>query len=99
LVDAGGPRTRTSFQPFVILSSVRQVASVLIPVTQTTSIVEESAMPNLEPRCVFEIPSTADDGIADYDDGRLGCEAMIGGLNINHCRPKYEANFVKSAHS
>ncbi len=38
-------------------------------------------MPNLEPRWI------ADDGITDYDDGTLGCEAIIGELNVNDCRP------------
>ena len=41
-------------------------------------------MPNYEPRWVLEAQSIADDGITDYDDGTLGCEAMIGELNVNY---------------
>jgi hypothetical protein len=66
--------------------------------TQVTStIVQEIAMPNYEPRWVYETQSIADDGIAEYDDGTLGCEAMIGELNINYCRSRHEANSVKTA--
>jgi hypothetical protein len=74
------------------------VASILIPVAQRTSAsVQELTVPNYEARGVFEAQSTADDGTADYDEASLGCEAMIGELNINYCRPTYEANSVKTA--
>ena len=55
------------------------------------------AMQNDEARWGFEISSAEDDGIADYDDGSLGCEAMIGELNTTYCRPTYDANSVKMA--
>jgi hypothetical protein len=62
-------------------------------------------MSRYEPRWVLDIQSTAEDvGVAkpafvpsclgDYDDGSLGCEAMIGGLDtgIGCFRLRYEAN-------
>lgn len=54
-------------------------------------------MPNHDMRGVFETQFIADDGIAKYDDGTLGCEAMIGELTINLRRLRYETISVKTA--
>lgn len=42
-------------------------------------------------------PAFVSSCLGDYDDGTLGCEAMIGELNVNYCRPRYEASSGKTA--
>lgn len=54
-------------------------------------------MPNYGLRSVVDPQSVSDDGIADYDHGTLGCEAMIGELNIDYCRPRCQADCSKVA--
>jgi hypothetical protein len=45
-----------------------------------------------------ELQALADEGITDYDDNRLGCEAMIGDLNsgFSYVPMKTHANAIRT---